>query len=280
VYGRGFHTAPVLGRLGLAGDFDVLNRQIGGARAEIGRLTGHRPVRMALHLIYGMAAPCEGPADTCLVYLDDETGVDLVHDYILPAQQRGWLVILDDQLGRSSPAAEIARLRAKGYLAYDNVEVAFDPEFHTTAGQTTPGSPTGQVTAGEINNAERALQRAVTGDELAHRKLLLIHQWTPSMILDRKRMLTSLQDVQPAVIMDGIGPADEKAAAYNTLMSGELPDGALPGIKLFLPSPYALPGGVDAPALSWPQILGRDAVTSANGIQNVVRPVPRIVVIS
>jgi hypothetical protein len=280
VYGRGFHTAPVLGRLGLAGSFDQLQQQTAGARAAIGRLNGHQPVHMALHLIYGMAAPCTGTTDTCLVYLDDEPGVDLVRDYIRPAAARGWLVILDDQLGRSTPAEEIARLQAKGYLSYDNVEVAFDPEFRTVPGQMTPGSPTGQVTAAEINAAEGAIERAVSGESLAHRKLLLVHQWTPDMIVDRDHLVTNLTDVQPAVIMDGIGPADEKAAAYNALMAGSLPAGVTPGIKLFLPNPYGVPGGEDMPGLTWPQVLGRAPVLSATGIRTTIGPVPRIIVLS
>jgi hypothetical protein len=280
VYGRGFHTAPVLGRLGMVQGFDDLRRRTAPARAAIGRLTGHRPVRLAIHLIYGMAAPCSSANDNCLVYLDDEPGVDLVHDYILPAARRGWLVILDDQLGRSNPAQEIARLKAKGYLAYDNVEVAFDPEFHTLPDQTTPGSPMGQVSAQEINNAQQAMEGAMAGTGLAHRKLLLIHQWTPTMILDRMDLVTGLKDVQPAVVMDGIGPANEKVGAYNSLMSNGLPRGVTPGIKLFLPNPYGVAGNDDVPVLTWPEVLGQMPVMGQNGIPATVSPVPRIVVIS
>lgn len=280
VYGRGFHTAPVLGRLGMVQDFGDLQRRTAAARAAMGRLTGNRPVHLAIHLIYGMAAPCSSPADTCLTYLDDEPGVDLIHDYIRPAARRGWLVILDDQLGRSTPAREIARLQARGYLAYDNVEVAFDPEFHTLPDQTTPGTPIGQVTAQEINDAQQAMEQAVSGARRAHRKLLLVHQWTPTMIVNRKDLATGLKDVQPAVIMDGIGPADQKVGAYDTLMSDGLPPGVTPGIKLFLPNPYGVAGNDDSPVLTWPEILGRVAVTGQNGIQSTVRPVPRIVVIS
>lgn len=280
VYGRGFRTAPVLGRLGMVQGFEDLQRRTSRARAAMERLTGVRQVRLAIHLIYGMAAPCSSATDNCLVYLDDQPGVDLVRDYIRPAAQRGWLVILDDQLGRSTPAQEIARLQSRGYLAYDNVEVAFDPEFHTLPGQTTPGSPTGQVSAQEINDAEQAMEQAVSGSGLDHRKLLLVHQWTPTMIQDRMDLITSLKDVQPAVIMDGIGPADEKVGAYNTLMSSGLPAGVTPGIKLFLPNPYGVTGNDDSPVLTWREVLGRVPVTSQNGIQSTVHPVPRIVIIS
>src|SRR5438270_12368319 len=102
-----------------------------------------------------MATPCQ-TADTCLAYLD-ETGVDIVRQYIEPAARRGWLVILDDQLGRSTPERELRRMVGRGYLRYDNVVVAFDPEFHTGPKQAVPRVPVGQVRAPAPNGAPSQL---------------------------------------------------------------------------------------------------------------------------
>lgn len=279
VYGRGFGTAPILGPLGTAHSLDDLGRLAAPYTRQIQQLTGHRGVRIAIHLIYGMATPCRSLADTCLLYLDDDAGVDIVHEYIEPAARRGWLVILDDQLGRSTPVQEMQRLRDKGYLSYDNVEVAFDPEFQTTAEQAIPGNPPGQVAAAELNAAERVMDESCGHARLAHRKLLLVHQWTPSMILDRDTLVSNRRYVQPAVVMDGIGPADEKAGAYTTLLhNGER--GVLPGIKLFFPNKYDPSGYTDLPLLTWRQLFGRAPVQSDNGTAVTIHPVPRVVVIS
>jgi hypothetical protein len=39
-------------------------------------------------------------------------------------------------------------------MKYDNVHVAFDPEFHAQPGQQDPGIPVGTVTASQINEAQ------------------------------------------------------------------------------------------------------------------------------
>jgi hypothetical protein len=215
------------------------------------------------------------------MYLDDDSGVDVVRDYIEPAARRGWLVILDDQLGRSTPVLEMERLREKGYLAHDNVEVAFDPEFRATPDATMPGSPPGQVTAEELNAAERVMDEAAASANVVHRKLMLVHQWTPTMIEDRSLLNSHRRYVQPVVIMDGIGPADEKAGAYATLMGGSLASrGVLPGIKLFFPNPEDPFGYADRPALTWQQLFARGPVPGSNGVNLTIHPSPRVVVLS
>lgn len=277
VYGRGFGLASVLGRLGLDQDFADVVRQIAPYRLAVH--AGGRQARIGVQLIYALATPCAAAAMRCLQYLDDD-GVDLVTKYIEPAARRGWLVVLDDQLGRSTPAAEMHRLLRKGYLRYDNVEVAFDPEWRMVPGQGTPGDPVGSVTARELLRAEYLLSRSCLHWRLPHRKLLLVHQFVGSMIDHQARLSPTSAAVQLAVIMDGIGDPEEKLGTYRALMRGDgiLPQ-AIPGIKIFLPNPYAAPGSVDVPALSPGQILGRVPVRDIHGVPRYLQPAPHIVVL-
>jgi hypothetical protein len=234
-------------------------------------------VRVAIHLIYGLATPCT-ERDTCLLYLD-EAGVDILRDYIEPAARRGWLVILDDQLGLSNPEAEIQRMIAKGYLAYDNVEVAFDPEFRTVPGQTTPGIPVGSVTSEELNVSERELNTYARQQGLQHQKLMLVHEFQATMVQRPRLLLDRLRYVRPVLIMDGIGPPAEKTHVYETLRAGRH-DHAIPGIKLFPYNRYDLAGHLDTPMLTWPQVLGRRPATDENGRRYWMTPAPRVIVMT
>ena len=279
MYGRGFGTAPVLGRLGLDRNLSDVARQL-ATDGRVARLeSGHRQVRLAIHLIYAMATPCQS-ADTCLAYLD-ETGVDLVKQYIEPAAKRGWLVILDDQLSRSDPVSELRHMQAKGYFQYDNVEVAFDPEFRTQPGQTTPGVPLGSVSAGELNAAQAMLNRYGRSHHLLHRKLLLVHEWIPSMIPHAERLRGSFPYVQPVLVMDGIGTPLEKMQDYRKLFQEQpVPRGVTTGIKLFPYGQYTLPGQVDLPLMNWGQVFGHAPATGAAGGSLFLHPVPRVVVLT
>jgi hypothetical protein len=279
VYGRSFGTAPILGRLGMDRSFADLQRQVAPLRTAIAARVPSHHVRIALHLIYGLATPC-ATRGNCLLYLD-QTGVDIVRTYIEPAARRGWLVVLDDQLGRSNPVREMKRLIARGYLRHDNVEVAFDPEFRTTPGQTLPGVPVGSVSSGELNRAQRLLSRYAAVQRLTHRKLMLVHQWTGSMIRHRARIRTAVRGVQPVVVMDAFGKAPDKANVYDRLMSRRtLPHGTAVGIKLFPANPYEQAGHLDTPMLSWDQLFGRAAVPDPTGVTTRLSPAPRVIVMT
>jgi hypothetical protein len=279
MYGRGFGMAPVLGRLGLDRNVGDMANQLANEQRLVSLRSGLHRTRLAIHLIYAMATPCQS-ADTCLAYLD-ETGMDLVKQYIEPAARRGWLVILDDQLSRSNPVSELQHMLAKGYFRYDNVEVAFDPEFRTQPGQTSPGVPLGSVSAGELNAAQDLLSRYSRSHHLTHRKLLLVHEWTPSMITHAQRLRGDFPYVQPVLVMDGIGTPVEKMHDYQNLFGGRsLPPDVMTGIKLFPSGDYTLPGQVDLPVMNWRQVFGQVPVQGAGGGAAILRPAPRVIVLT
>jgi len=279
MYGRAFGVAPILGRLGMDSNFADLSAQvrpfIQGVRAN----DGGKQIRVAVHLIYAIATPCRDSAN-CLEYLDD-TGVNIVKQYIEPAARRGWLVILDDQLGSSNPAAEMSRMIRKGYLRYDNVEVALDPEFRATSGQATPGIPVGSVQASEINQAQRLLSRYAAPFHLHHRKIVLVHQFQDFMIGQRGRLRVHVPDIDVVVVADGFGTPGIKAHVYSALL-GPPVSRRLPwrGIKLFYPNPNESAGHGDSPLMTWSQVFGHAPAIDSDGKRYFVRPAPSIVVVA
>ncbi len=278
VYGRAFNTAPILGRLGFDSSFADLQRQVQPFLQGIRANNGSQGTRVALHLIYGMATPCY-EARNCLNYLDD-SGVNIVKSYIQPAARRGWLVILDDQLGSSDPAAEVRRIISRGYLRFDNVEVGLDAEFRSVPGQPVPGIPVGSVTAPEINRAADLLNRYTVAHHLRHHKVLLVHQFQWQMIAQRNLLRKDFPDLDLAIIADGFGTPGIKTHVYSDLLSRPTSPNILwRGIKLFYPNPYEQAGHLDDPLMTWQEVFGHAPVYDGNG-RYFVRPMPNIIVIA
>jgi len=279
IYGRAFNTAPILGRLGFDKGFADLQTQVRPfIQAIRPNNRGHRIV-VAVHLIYAIANPCGGSGN-CLGYLDD-TGVNIVNTYIKPAAQRGWLVILDDQLGRSWPAREVQHIIAKGYLAYDNVEVALDPEFRAAQDQAVPGIPVGAVGAGELNRAQWFLNHYAAVHHLPHKKILIVHEFQSGMIRNRASLSHAFPYVDPVVTADGFGDPLTKAQVYDALLGPGASAGIVwRGLKLFYPNPYEQAGHADNPVLDWRLVFGWSPAIAPNGRRYFFRPPPDVIIIA
>ncbi len=266
-YGRAFNVAPVLGRVGLFGNMDDFAQDVAVWEAKIRPHNGGKKIRPAIHLIYAMATPCGGD---CLSYLDDDAGVDIVREYIEPARKRGWLVVLDTQLGSSDPVAQVRRMMAKGYLRYDNVQVALDPEFRAAPGQATPGIPIGSVAAHEVNAAANLLGEYTRSHKLAHKKILLVHSFNFAMIREGAEV-RGHPDVDLVLDADGFGSPSLKVATYNALTKRDsFPHIRHRGIKLFPEGPSAPPGHSDTPLLTFRQVFGLEPVEGGERI--LLRP--------
>ncbi|HLG98471.1 MAG TPA: hypothetical protein VKX49_19290 [Bryobacteraceae bacterium] len=264
VYGRGFRIAPILGRLGSYADFAALESGTRDLVGEVARDSG-KPVASGIDLIYGLAVPCKGRGD-CLEYLDGSQ--NLVERYIVPAQARSMTVVLDTQLGRSDPVAQIQHMIGKGYLDYENVHVAVDPEFHVYPGGSLPGSPIGVVTAGQINDAQALLDALVARKNLRTKKILIVHQFGDATVRDGvpvmirgKAALRTFPNVELVVDMDGLGTPLMKVHKYNRITSSAAyPLIQFRGIKVFYRSPLEHHGHFDKPPLTIPQVFGLQPV--------------------
>ncbi len=278
IYGRAFGVAPVLGRLGIDTSFASMQRQIQPYEAGIRRNNHGRRVIVAVDLIYGMAMGCSYGGD-CLEYLD-QVGTNIVKDYIKPAARRHMLVILEDQLGTSTPAAEVMHMIRQGYLKYDNVEVAIDPEFHLVPGYPTPGIPIGSVSASQLNQAQMILDHYVKRLHLVHKKILIVHEFQTQMITQRWRLRRNVPYVDPLIDEDGFGTPATKASVYHTLLGPQIRYGVKwRGIKLFLPNPY-LTSHTDYPVMWWKQVFGGMPAGDAATGKYWINPMPSLIVIA
>ena len=263
VYGRAFGTAPILGVLGSYKGFDDMEKDVQkrfypGIKAN----NGGKPIVPVVHLIYAMAIPCQ-PNDDCLLYLEGSK-VDLVKDYIEPAQKRGWEVILDTQIGRSDPVTQVKRMIDKGYLKYDHVHVALDPEFRSYPGRPNPGIPIGTIQASQVNEVQQMLDDYGRKNGLKRKKMLMLHQFgdpevddgVPFMI-ENKKSIKTYPTVDVVWDADGFGGADSKASKYNRMMNPTpYPFIQWRAIKLFTLNAEA-PNHYDKPQLEWEAVFGR-----------------------
>lgn len=119
IYGKSLCLAPVVGILGRYCSMEEMVEATLPLAEGLDAVNGDRGVRLAAHVVYGMARPCWGPGDSCLMYLEKH-GFDIVGEYIELAAELGIEVVLDVQMGRSTPLLEVERMIDLGYLAYPN----------------------------------------------------------------------------------------------------------------------------------------------------------------
>ncbi len=266
VYGRAFGKAPILGRLGQYKSFQDMEIEVKPWLDGIRERNGKKGAIAGLHLIYAMAIPCV-PGDDCLLYLEG-TEKDIVGQYIKPAAERGWMVILDTQIGKSDPVEQVQRIIDKGYLKYENVAVAIDPEFRVHQGRTRPGTPIGTVQAWQINKAQRLLNDYVRAHSLKKKKILIVHQFgdanvndgVPYMI-ENKRSLKNYEHVELVINADGLGEQAIKVVKYNKITDATAyPFIKYRGIKVFFPNRWEKHNHFDKPPMNLDQIFGLEPV--------------------
>jgi hypothetical protein len=191
--------------------------------ARFASVSGGAPVLPAIHLVYAVAQPQTKSDGLYLQYLDDRT----VRQYIELARRRGFVLILDLQIGHSNALAEVQKI-AK-YLAEPDVFVALDPEF-ALGGSALPGDAIGSIDAADINAVQWYLA-ALSARDRVPAKMLIVHQFQAEMITNAPA-IESRNDVDLVIDMDGYGPADIKEAKYARY--GAAPYAAFGGIKVFL----------------------------------------------
>jgi hypothetical protein len=282
VYGRAFNSAPILGHLGTYADMNAMAEDIKPWIEGIKKYNDKKGVIPGIHLIYAMATPCK-PKDNCLLYLEGREK-HIVENYIQPAAKLGWAVVLDTQLGKSNPVEQVKRMIDKGYLKYDNVHVAIDPEFHVYNDNPRPGTPIGTVEAEQINEVQCMLDQYVCEQKLATKKILIVHQFgdltvndgVPFMIQD-KRSLKTLENVDLVIDMDGLGEKAVKVAKYNKITDSKVyPFIRFRGIKIFFSNKWEKAGHYDKPPMTLEEIFGLKKLPSGMRMQTK----PNVIIIA
>jgi hypothetical protein len=260
VYGRGFGMAPILGHLGTYDGFDAMVTDTQPWVKNISAVNDGKSVTVGMDLIYALAVPCTKKNTLCVQYPSG----DLVKQYIEPAAQRGWVVILDTQLGRSNPVDQVNHMKDQGYLKYDNVHVAIDPEFHAVSGQSDPGIPIGTVAAADINAVQEILDKYVETEHLKTKKILIVHQFGDPAVHDgvpymiqQKKTLKVYPNVELVVDADGLGSPAVKIWKYNAMTDSQFyPCIQFRGIKIFFPNRWEVRRHYDTPPMTVDQIFG------------------------
>ena len=150
-----------------------------------------------------------------------------IRTYLRVARNHDALLLLDIQPGRSSFAAEVARLDR--YLREPDVGLALDPEWHVGPDEI-PGQVIGSVDIETVNRISASLA-AVTQREQLPEKLFVIHQFTVGMIGDRDQLVVR-PGLATVINVDGFGDQPSKIAKYHDLHPPES-SGLGSGIKLF-----------------------------------------------
>ena len=168
-----------------------------------------RLVTPALELVAVVAQGEPGPDGLYRLRMETE----LIERVAQWADEHGFLLILDVQIGRGSVDDEVAWLRP--FLKRPNVHLALDPEFAMPRGQV-PGRRVGTMDAAAINGAQRALAELVESEKLPP-KLLLVHRFTEEMVTSHQKITTDPR-VQVVMVMDGFGNPAIKSRQYDTLI--------------------------------------------------------------
>jgi len=172
----------------------------------------------------------------------------------------------------------VKRMMDRGYLKYDNVHVAIDPEFHAVAGHGDPGIPIGTVTASQVNAVQEMLSKYVQSEKLKTGKILIVHQFgdaavhdgVPFMIADKKS-LKGFVGVELVIDADGLGPPAEKVRKYNLMTDSQTyPFLRFGGLKVFFPNQWEHAGHFDKPPMTVEQVFGLGSVPG--GLRMATRP--------
>ncbi|MCW3007067.1 MAG: hypothetical protein JWP17_1693 [Solirubrobacterales bacterium] len=183
---------------------------------------GTVPTLPAMELIATVADGVPGDSGAYRTRSDDAT----IRRYLRAARRMKALLILDIQPGRSDFLQESVHL-AK-WLRQPDVSLALDPEWRVDAPKV-PGQVFGSVTAREVNAVSFWLAGIVAKHRLPQ-KLLLIHRFTPSMIVDQDQV-KQRAGLAVTINVDGFGDQPNKKVKYRQLA---VPDGPFfNGFKLF-----------------------------------------------
>lgn len=218
----GHPDSPGLGVLGEQGPEASARRAIELAKSYTAY--SEEPVYPAFEII-ATAASSEPGADG---NYSTVTSIDTLMPYIEAAEKNDIYVVLDLQPGHADFPSQ-----AKIYeelLKRPNVGLALDPEWRLAPGQVHM-QQIGSVSAAEINRTTDWLAELTRENDLPQ-KMLILHQFSMSMIQDRAEVKTDHPELAMVLHADGHGTPDLKLETYQALQEG-LPKGIYMAWKNF-----------------------------------------------
>jgi hypothetical protein len=142
-----------------------------------------------------------------------ETSVARLLPLVDAAEKAGIYVVLDLQPGRTDFLTQARRYRS--LLERPHVGLALDPEWRLKARQKHLVQ-IGSVSSAEINRTSAWLAD-LTREKSLPQKIFVLHQFSLSMIKDRRRVDTSHPELATVIHVDGSGPQGAKQDTWRTL---------------------------------------------------------------
>jgi len=218
--GRRFIAAygsPKVPSLGVLGEQD-LPATLERVAALAGEYEGlaAEPVVPALEIIATIASSQAGGDGD----YSSELGVEGLREWVDTAGEAGVYVVLDLQPGTTDFLTQARRYEE--LLTAPHVGLALDAEWRLEPGQKHL-EQIGSVTAAEINEVSTWLAD-LTAEHALPQKLLILHQFTRSMIRDRQDLDTRRPELAITLHADGHGVPGDKLGTYRALQK-DLPAG-------------------------------------------------------
>lgn len=157
-----------------------------------------------------------------------EAKIEHLRPYVDAAADAGIYVVLDLQPGRTDFLTQARRYEE--LLALPHVGLALDPEWRLGPKQRHLRQ-IGTVDSAEINEVAEWLAGFVRERRLPQ-KLLVLHQFKPSMISNRGSLDATWDELAVVIQMDGHGSRGDKLASWQRILR-EPPEGVQFGWKNF-----------------------------------------------
>ncbi|MBF0809061.1 hypothetical protein E4U03_10675 [Rothia nasimurium] len=199
---------PSLGVLGEQGPAESVAR-VKNLAAEYQAYTDEKVIP-TFEIITTVASSAPGPDGD----YSDEATVESLRPLIDEARKNGVYVILDFQPGRSTFTEQIKQYEE--LLKEPHVGLGIDPEWRIYPGQVHL-QQIGTVDASEINETLDYLA-ALTDKHRLPQKMVVLHQFTHSMITNRAVLDTSHPELALTLHADGHGTPELKNSTYQELI--------------------------------------------------------------
>lgn len=205
------YGSPGTPSLGVLGEYDPA-----GAVKEAKRLAAEyqpyskEPVQPAFETITTVASSAPGADGD----YSDEMDIKKLLPLIEEAEKNDVYVILDFQPGRSDFPSQVKKYEE--LLKRPNVGLGIDPEWRLEPHQVHL-EQIGSVTAAEVNQTLDYLAELTKKNDLPQ-KLVVLHQFTLSMIQDRETIKTDRPELALTLHADGHGTPELKKDTYRALL--------------------------------------------------------------
>jgi hypothetical protein len=245
-----YYGRPGVKSLGILGEYPLekIIPMIKAKAAEYQKIVPNQTVIPGFNIIHGLATREPGADKDYITHLSSEKLMKYIH----AANQNSFAVFIDLQLGKMTPLEAVQSVLK--YLKYDNVHIALDPEFQVHGLNVRPGKVIGSITGQDINQVQAAMSDYLEKNGITEKKILLIHMFTPRMIVER-HPIKNYEKIKLVVNLDGDGSPELKVKIYNSLYTKIAATKIAAGFKVFFK--------VDKPKIMTPkQVLGIDPVSN------------------